>query len=374
MLVLVFGKGTRMTGFRRALALAATLNASLLCGAASAQTVIVTRAPADATVELFLNGNRVGSSPASPTGEATLSLSAEARGGRQEMDARLYLDTCLGVRRVQIVERGLEPPVPQSGCARQQLIALFLLRPVTSLVVDSAEGSPDAWLRQGPAPKSWLKVQTEQDSPVGGRSWTPAPSGLAIFGGGGFVTNSDMNTVACGATANCTPNGFRPGFTAGAAFWLGPHIAVEGSYLKPLKISIDGSDRTYAFNSELSADVITVVGKIGSQAGPLRIYGLGGMNYQRSDFTTHQRSGDITYTIDGVTTTLPGGTQTLTFETRGWGWMFGGGVEIWVKPRFAIYGELQRLKLNGTDTRGGDGTLDDQMTTIIIGARFAMKR
>ena len=374
MQVLVFGKGTRMTGFRRALALAAALNASLLVGAASAQTVIVIKAPADATVELFLNGSKVGSSPASPTGEATLSLNAEARGGRQEMDARIYLDTCPGVRRVQIVERGLEPPVPQSACTRAQLIALFLMRPVTSLVVDSTEGRPDAWLRQGPAPKSWLKATPAEDRPVGGRSWRPVPTGLSIFGGGGFVSNSDVHAAVCGDTANCTPNGFRPGFTAGAAYWIGPNIAVEGSYLKPLKISIDGSDQTYAFKSELSADVITVAGKVGGQAGPLRVYGLGGMNYQRSDLTTQERSGDISYTVDGVTTTLPGGTQSLTFETRGWGWMFGGGVEIWVKPRFAIYGEVLRLKLNGTDTRGGEGTLDDQMTTIMLGIRFAMKR
>jgi len=241
-------------------------------------------------------------------------------------------------------------------------------------VVDSTEGSPDAWLRQGPAPKSWLKGGVDPDSPVGGRSWRPVPSGLAIFGGGGFVSNSDINTISCGSTANCTPNGFRPGFTAGAAFWIGPHIAVEGSYLKPLKISVDGTDQTYAFNTQFSADIITVVGKIGTQAGPTRLYGFGGMNYQRSDLTTKQNTGDFSYTVDEVTTLVPGGTQSLTFETRGWGWMFGGGVEIWVKPRFAIYGEVQRLKLNGTDTRGGEGILNDQMTSILIGARFAMKR
>lgn len=117
MTVQAFGKGTRMTGFRRTLALAVALHASLLIGAASAQTVVVTRAPADATVELFLNGTRIASSPASATGEATLSLTPEARGGREEMDARIYLDTCALVRRVQIVERGLEAPLPQSGCS-----------------------------------------------------------------------------------------------------------------------------------------------------------------------------------------------------------------------------------------------------------------
>lgn len=257
---------------------------------------------------------------------------------------------------------------------RKELIPLFLMRSITSLVVDSTEGRPDAWLRQGPAPKSWLTSTVEEENPLGGQSWRPAPTGLSIFGGGGLVTNSDLQGAVCGNTADCTNNGFRPGFTAGAWSWIGPNIAIEGSYLKPLAFTLDGADETYRFTSEFAADVITVVGKVGGQAGPTRIYGLGGMNYQRSDLTTVETTGDITYTLDGVAVTLPGGTQTLTFETRGWGWMFGGGVEIWVKPRLALYGEFLRLKLNGTDTRGGEGILDNQLTTFMFGVRFAMIR
>jgi hypothetical protein len=374
MLALELGKGTRMTRFRRAVALAAALNALLLGGAASAQTVIVTKAPADSTVELFLNGSKVGSTPPSAAGEATLSLNLKERDGRTEMDARIYLDTCPGIRRVQVVERGLEAPPIQGGCVRKDLISLFLLRQITSLVVDATEGSPDAWLRQGPAPKSWLKSSPSDDSPIGGHSWRPAPSGMSLFGGGGFAENSNMNNTFCGNTATCTPNGFRGAWTAGAAFWIGPHLAVEGSYLKPLSMSAIGSDEFYRFTSEFASQIVTVVGKLGAQFGPTRIYGLGGMNYHFSDITTVQTTGDITYTIDDVTTTIPGGTQTLFFQTKGWGWMFGGGVEVWIKPRFAIYGELTRLKLNGTDTRGGEGTVNDKMTSIVGGLRFALTR
>lgn len=374
MLVQVFGKGTRMTGFRRTLALAASFNASLLVGAASAQTVIVTKAPADSTVELFLNGSKVGSAPASATGEATLSLNVKEREGRPEMDARAYLDLCPGVRRVQIVERGLEAPSVQPGCVRRDLIALFLLRPVTSLVVDATESRPDVWLRQGPAPSSWLKSTPEEDGPSGGRSWRAAPTGLAIFGGGGVTTNSSMNATFCGTAFECETNGFRPAITAGASFWISPNIAVEGSYLKPLNLSVDGSDEAYRFTSELNSDILIVAGKVGVQAGPARVYGIGGMNYQFSDVATLETIGDISYTLDGETVTLPGGTQSLTFQTKGWGWMFGGGVEFWVKPRLAIYGEFTRLKLNGTDTRGGEGKLDDHLTSIVGGIRFALTR
>jgi hypothetical protein len=374
MQVLDFGKGTRMTGFRRALALAAALNASLLVGTVSAQTVIVTKAPAESTVELFLNGSKAGSMPASATGEATFSLDLKARDGRTEMDARIYLDTCPGVRRVQIVERGLEAPAIQSGCGRRDLIPLFLMRQVTSLVVDATEGSSDAWLRQGPAPKSWLTSTPEENGPAGARSWPPAPSGLTAFGGGAFTTNSNTLASACGNAAECSSNGFRPAFTAGAAYWISPNLAVEGSYLKPGALTVTGADSTYTFRSELITDIVTIAGKVGGQVGPARIYGFGGMNYQFSDFSTLETTGDIAITVDGETQIIAGGTQELFYQTKGWGWMFGGGVEIWVAPKFGIYGEVSRLKLNGSDTRGGEGMLDDQLTTIVMGIRFALTR
>ena len=372
--VLVFGKGTRMTGFRRALALAALLNASLLVGAVSAQTVIVTKAPAESTVELYLNGSKVASAPASPTGEATLALNLKERDGRTDMDARVYLDTCPGIRRVQVVERGLEAPAIQGGCSRKELMSLFLLRPITSLVVDATESNPDVWLRQGPAPPSWLKSAPELDGPVGGRSWRPAPTGMSVFGGGGFAQNSNMRGTFCGNAANCSSTGFRAAFTGGAAFWISPHLAIEGSYLKPLVMTVTGNDTTYNFTSEFASQIVTAVAKVGAQAGPARIYGLGGMNYHFSDITTVELTGDTTYTVDGVTTTVPGGTQTMFFQTKGWGWLFGGGIEIWVKPRFALYGEVTRLKLNGTDTRGGEGKVNDNMTSIIGGIRFALMK
>ena len=374
MLVLEFGKGTRMTGFRRALALAAALNASLLVGTVSAQTVIVTKAPPEATVELFLNGSKVGSMPASATGEATLALDLKARDGRTEMDARIYLDTCPGVRRVQIVERGLEAPALQSGCGRKDLIPLFLMRQVTSLVVDATEGSSDAWLRQGPAPKSWLTTTPDDNGPAGARSWPPAPSGLTVFGGGAFTSNTNTRAIACGNSADCSSNGYRPAFTAGAAYWISPNLAVEGSYVKPGNLTVTGGDQAYIFRSELATDIVTVGGKVGGQAGPVRIYGFGGMNYQFSDFSTLETTGDFTITVDEETQLIAGGTQELLYQTKGWGWMFGGGVEIWVAPKFGIYGEFARLKLNGSDTRGGEGTLDDHLTTITIGIRFAMTR
>jgi hypothetical protein len=374
MLALELGKGTRMTRFRWAIALVAALNGSLLVGAASAQTVIVTKAPADSTVELFLNGSKVGSTAPSATGEATLLLNLKERDGRTEMDARIYLDTCPGIRRVQIVERGLEAPAILGGCVRKELISLFLLRQVTSVVVDATEGNPDAWLRQGPAPASWLKSAPEDEGPTGGRAWDPAPTGMAVFGGGAFVTNSDFHGTVCGNAPDCTPNGFRQALTAGAAYWIGPHLAFEGSYLKPMYMSVYGSDQTYRFRSELSTDIVTAAGKIGAQFGPARLYGLGGMNYQFSDYTTVQTIDDVTVTVDGESKIIPGGTQTLFFQTKGWGWLFGGGVEIWVSPRFGVYGEVTRLKLNGTDTRGGEGKTNDQMTSLIIGARYALTR
>lgn len=359
---------------RRAFALAVAIHASILAGAASAQTVAVTRAPADGTVELHLNGTRIGTQAPSPTGEATFAVNLKETSGREEMDARLYLDSCQVLRRVQIVERGLEPPALDPGCRRKELIALFVLRTITSLVVDASEANPDAWLRQGAAPSSWLKTTPEEDRPIDGRSWRQAPTGMLLYGGGGLAMNSDTQGRFCGNAENCSGSSYRPAIQGGGTFWLFPHLAVDGSYLKYQSLRAESAEATYGFASELSSHIITAAGKIGGQAGPLRIYGFGGMNYQYSQITTVQKTADTTITANGETTLYPGGTQTLQYWTKGWGWLFGGGVEGWVTPRLGIYGEFTRLKLNGSDTRGGEGRTDDQATVFMCGVRFALMR
>ena len=52
--------------------------------------------------------------------------------------------------------------------------------------------------------------------------------------------------------------------------------------------------------------------------------------------------------MNDVPQTFKGGTQTFETETRGWGWLFGGGLEAWIKPSFAIYGEAGSAALKGS--------------------------
>ncbi len=71
---------------------------------ASAQTVIVTKAPAGSTVEFVLNATTVGIR-ARPMRAATITLAAKPAIDTPDMDAQIYVDVCDNLRRVLIVDR-----------------------------------------------------------------------------------------------------------------------------------------------------------------------------------------------------------------------------------------------------------------------------
>ena len=107
--------------------------------------------------------------------------------------------------------------------------------------------------------------------------------------------------------------------------------------------------------------VVTAVGKVGGAVGRVRIYGLAGPSWHRATFTTRQTFEE---------TTLPGGTQTYQWRTEGWGLTFGGGTEVWISSRFALFGEGSRLEMKGTDVGNGDAETDVTLTSAIAGVRF----
>jgi hypothetical protein len=47
----------------------------------------------------------------------------------------------------------------------------------------------------------------------------------------------------------------------------------------------------------------------------------------------------------------------------------GGGTEVWVTPKFAVYAELGIARIKGNDQNGGPGVIDDTVRYIMIGAR-----
>ena len=70
-----------------------------------------------------------------------------------------------------------------------------------------------------------------------------------------------------------------------------------------------------------------------------------------------------------MTNVTENATQAYLLKTEGWGWTFGGGVEGWVTPSVAIYGEGGLADLKGEAADGREGTIDDRLTYIFVGAR-----
>ena len=356
----------------RPLALAAALSASVVAGVATAQTVVVTNAPPGSTVELALNAATIESATVKPGGNVTLAVNLSKHAGKAETDAHVSVDVCGSLRRVLVVEQGQSPPPVAPACTRKEFVELFALRKVTTLVVDVADTRMAVWVRQGPAPAEWLRPESEAVEPASARR--PLPTGLVLFGGGGFMNFQNTVALACGNVTDCAGKDFRSAFSAGAAYWFTQFAAAEASYMRPSDVTADGSGNKYQFNSALDAHVLTVGGKAGFPIGRLRFYGQGGVNYHRATFTTTQTIDDYTVTIDGIDQTIKGGTQTFGLRTAGWGWQFGGGGEIWLAPRLAIYGEVGYARLKGANVDAAEGAFDDRVIFILVGARVRIGR
>jgi hypothetical protein len=351
----------------RPLALAVALNVTVVVGVAKAQTVIVTNAPPGSTVELALNADTLGSATADPHGAATLAVNLSAHGGKTQTDVRIYVDVCSNLRRVLLVEQSMPPPPLKDGCVRKEIPRLFLLSGVTTLVVDVSQPAPAVWLRQGPVPAEWLSQEPQVLRAA--RARENSPTGLVLFGGGDLAKFRDAVKLGCGDVGGCAGTNFRVAYSAGAAYWFTRFLAAEASYVKPSNATFNGSGDNFRFNGYLDARVVTVTGKVGVPIGRVRLYGQAGVNYHQETSSTTQTIDDSVVTVDSVTTTIKGGTQTFTLKTAGWGWLFGGGVEIWAVPKFAVYAEGGRARLNGADLNGGEARIDDRVTFILVGAR-----
>lgn len=333
----------------RLLAVAAALILTLGTGAVSAQTLVFRRVPAGSTIEIAVNNGDAASHKSDAGGDVILPSKLFEKSSKTETDAQILVDSCTGVYRVALLERGHTTPVEASGCTRRDMGGWFVVKPSSSLVIDVGGPSPTLLLRQG---------SFSLEPP---RTWR-APTGLVLFGGGSRSSFSNVSGVACGASvATCSGGDATFGFTAGVAYWIAPFLAAEATYIRPSKTEIQGGDVDYNFTSTLDPHIFAAVGKVGIPAGVFRPYGQIGANYHRATFTTTQ-------TMTGVT---ENGLQTYSVETGGWSWIFGGGMEVWFSPHFGIYGELNRAAIKGPPIdEDVEGTIDDRMTTILFGARI----
>jgi hypothetical protein len=328
---------------------------------AAAQTLVVRGAPPDSTVEFVLNGAAAGSTTVNAEGDAVI---ASPAGKKADMEAYIYVDVCDTVRRVFVVDRGMQPAAPETGCNRTQISALFEVRPISTIVVTVSGVLPTVQLRQGhfdlhKAP---------------GRAWGPSPFGLVLFAGGALTNLLQASALSCGDVADCSGDDSGFGYTAGIDFWVAPFLAAEVSYTRPAESTAEGGGSNFRFNSGLDAHALNIAGKVGVPIKIVRLYGQAGATYHRATWETEQTIDATTRTTDAGTVTVPGGTQTYRLETGGWGWSFGGGLEIWLARSFALYAEGGRFELKGPARDGGEGALDQGMAFVTVGGRVRLWR
>ena len=370
-----------MTGSWRTLALAAALTVAAGAGVATAQTVSVKNAPPGMRVEVFVNALQAGTADAGPDGVATIVAPAAVAATLPDpgLDVRVYVDTCPDVRRVLIAERYQAPPDPGPACSRREIAGVFRAARVTSFVVDVTENDPSLRLRQGSAPEQWLKPESASlEDEENAKPPFDLPKGLSVFGGAGLSSLANAATVYCGSL-DCAGGGSSLSFTAGAEAWLTRAIAITGSYAMLAKTTMTYKSDTFGFESFVQGYVLTFAGKFGVPLGRSRVYGFGSGSNHRSWSSTTQTQQEQTFTIkagteDQTTVTIPGGTQSWGMRTEGWGWLYGGGLEVWINRRWAVYGDLTITPVKGRAMDGIEGEIDDRATLLIGGIRIHLGR
>lgn len=352
----------------RSLALAFAFGAVLCARAASAQSVIVQNAPAGAAIELAFNGTAVATATADANGDANLSVGA----GRPDTDVLIAVDSCANRVRVQLVVRGLQASPALPGCSRVDAGSIFIMRSVTTFVIDITPNIA-IHVAQGPPPPEWLlrgpgavrKATMMHGTPLKGLVLS------AAVGGSSFGSIADQ---ACGDVAQCLNTHAGVAFSADASYWITRFMAAQVGYLRPADVTVNGAPTGYTFDTRVQTRLLTIVGKGGASIGPARVYGLGGVNHHEATFITNETIADKTIVVNGVNQVVPGGTQSFGQKTSGWGWVAGGGAEGWINNWISIYGELNFAQLEGKPVVGtGDG-IDELMPMAFFGIRFRIGR
>ena len=105
-----------------------------------------------------------------------------------------------------------------------------------------------------------------------------------------------------------------------------------------------------------------MAGKVGAQAGVVRLYGKAGLNYHEATNTTVE--------------TIATASQTIAYKTTGWSWVFGGGMEAWLgqRQRTAIFADAGILRLKGKADSGGEARIDDRLKFVAFGIKLRLSR
>ena len=322
------------------------LGAAFTCvaGVVGAQTVVVRNVPGGETIEVFVNSAKAASGVTDAVaGGVQLTIDPKV-GVPKDMDSRVYVDVCSKLRRIHIVDRNLLPSAKEDGCDRREINGIFLVRPRTTLAVDAGSIIPTLLLRQG------------RYDPTAGKVRLLAPKGLSVFGGGGLVQFDNPVRFSCGTVQDCDGDATVLGLVAGADFWVTPWLGVQGEYMKPRKITTQGAGGFFKFTDTYDVHLIALTGKVGLPIGRARLYGKGGALFHSATTTSVDTIADVD--------------QTLKLRTEGWSWIAGGGIEVWITKKFALYADADFGRIRG-DAVGDDleGEAHDNLMALVGGFR-----
>ena len=352
---------------------------------AAAQTVIVRHVPAKSTVQIIVGDAEPVAAVQDAEGNFRATINA-IPSGATEISAQMFVDTCEGNVRVVMTVAGTEAsPTAGVNCLRRRPISgTYVVRSRTSLVVDVAGESPKLLTSQGPAPSQWLRdpvVEPRNAGATAGSATTgqgskpPAatyyPSGLMVFGTGNISNFRTYGQADCSTTgASCDVKNTVWAGTAGLEYWLTPYFGAFGSYSKERPGTTTGEGGTYRFSSELDTDFATLGGEAQWPTGRVTIFGTVGATHHRATWTTVNTIDDTTVTVDGVSQTLSGGTETYIVKTQGWNLAFGGGANYWLTKRLAIRGGIDYSIFKGNDLGTSLAKIDDGMLSAKFGVTF----
>ena len=344
------------------------LVAAVAAAKADAQTVIVRNVPPSAKVDAQVNGGAAAAATADANGDAKVAVDFPSRA--DEIDVRFFIDVCSAEVHVQILSPGLQPPPAAAGCNRNEIWGVFVMRRVTTFVVDLEGTSASLHVTQGPPPASWVG---RSQSDTGHRFFQSTPPlGFVVFGALGIPTFSNTLDTACGNATTCSRDSFTGAGAIGATYWIKSFLGAQITLAKPADQSAIGSGTTFRFSSKLDSRLVTIAATGGVPVGAVRLYGLGGTNYHRARFSTSETIEDPTLVVLNSPQRIEGGTQAFEHRTEGWNWMFGGGLEAWVTKSVGFYGEMQHTRLKATDVGSLEGGIDDHLTLIVFGARVRL--
>lgn len=323
-------------------------------GVGSAQTVYLRNAPAGSSVEVVVNTTSSGTGTVDAGGEAKVAFKLPE--GKIEMDSGVFVDACDKTRKILIVDHARQPPPPAEGCDRREIPGIYWVRPVNTVVVDLGGATPSLLLVRGDYTPPKATSGNDEERPS-----RPLPTGLVMYAGGTYSNFRDAGILACGNATPCSPSTTGLSYAFGATVWLTRFVGVEGGYMRPHQVKASGGD-TFHFDHTLDSDVWTIAGKLGAQAGPVRIYGQGGMNY-------HEATSKTVETIENVA-------QTFEYKTTGWSWIFGGGMEAWIgaRQRMAIFADGGLLRIKGNAESGGEAKIDDRLKYVTVGVKLRLSR